>query len=162
MTRIEKMWIQRDASPEFLHGLQKERPEENKDAKPYAAMREEIIKAAFPQIAAHTLRTLVDATAGQTQPEILASVDRYSRDGSLPRRPKNAWCRNPLTGEYCERQFDPFELKLQLRGIGFRVRLLQTFRRGGPLRLLSRYDCPPLNRVIFRWRASFVLACVRD
>lgn len=161
MAKIEQMWRQRETSREFIQELQKERPEENRDAKPYAIMREEIMKSAFPDLAPQAARTLADATAGLTRPDILAAVERFRRDGSLPQPPRNAWCRNPLTGEYCERQFDPFELKRHLRGIGFRVRLLQTFRRGGPLRLLSRLDCPPLNRLIFRWRAGFLLACIK-
>ncbi len=162
MQTIEAMWKQRDTSAEFIQELRRERPEENRDAEPYAMMREKILHEAFPQLVPQTVRMLTDATAGQVQFDILVSAGRYLQDGSLPRRSRYAWCRNPRTGEYCERQFNPFELKQQLRSIGFRVRLLQTFRRGGPLRLLSRFDCPPLNRLLFRWRESFVLACVRN
>jgi len=158
LVRIEEMWEKRDASWEFIEELKQERPQENKDIKPYAAMREEIIRDTVSDLGDDAVRTLVYATAGQDRDEIVRSVQRHRVDGSLPERPDYSWCRNPITGEYCERQFDPFELKEMLRQTGFRVRLLQDLRRGGPLKLLTKVDIPLANAILFRRRAPFVFA----
>lgn len=157
LKEMEEMWNNRDLSWEFVRKLQQERPEENKDIKPYAIMREKIIHDARRELPDSAAQSLVHATAGQTASEILASVETYLADGSLPTRPEYSWCRNPVTGEYCERQFDPFELKDDLKRHGFRVRLLQDIRRRGLLGVLGRIDLGWLHRVVFTYRSAFVL-----
>lgn len=157
LKEVEEMWSKRDLSWEFVRKLQEERPEENRGIKPYAAMREEVIRRVHGELDDHAIQSLVHATAGQTDSEILASVEEYLDNGSLPTRPEYSWCRNPLTGEFCERQFDPFEVKSDLKSHGFRVRLLQDIRRGGLLGVLGRIDLGWFHRVVFKYRSGFVL-----
>ena len=157
LNRIYTMWEKRDRSWEFIEELKKQRPEENKAIEPYAVMREKIIRSVSPDLDERAVQTLVTATAGQVRDTIFQSERRYLARGELPERPKYAWCRNPLTGEYCERQFDPFNLKRRFQRHGFRVRLLQDLWRGGPLRILTHIDVALLNRILFTYRAPFVL-----
>ncbi len=157
LDEIEAMWQRRDSSWEFVTELKAERPEENRNIKPYAVMREEIIRRVQNELDDGAVEALVHATAGQVEHEIVDSVRAYLADGSLPTRPASSWCRNPITGEFCERQFDPLELKHLLRSLGFRVRLLQDIRRDGLLGWLGRIDLGWLHRPVFRYRSSFVL-----
>ena len=162
LEEIQQMWAQRDSSWDYIERLKHERPEENRDIKPYAVMREEIVRREFPGLSGEAVQKLVSATAGQVESQIVQSGHRFCKDGTVPQRPRHSWCRNPLTGEYCERQFDPFDVKERLRRAGFRARLLQDFRRGGLLTVLTRIDVPPLNRVLFRRRARFVITGLRQ
>ena len=155
---IQEMWAKRDTSWEFINQLKRERPEESANIQPYAVMREQIIRREFPDLPDEAVEKLVYTTAGQTEAEIVRSCGRFLADGTLPDRPRLSWCRNPVTGEFCERQFDPFELKERLRKAGFHARLLQDIRRGGPLKLSTRIDLPLLNRVLFRRRARFLIS----
>ncbi len=80
----------------------------------------------------------------------------YKAGMSLPRRPTYDWCRNPITGEYAERLFNPFALAKMLRDAGFRARVRQFFRKF-PLNLTNSSRLWPLNYVLFNVRPQFIV-----
>ena len=150
-------WEERDESWEHVEWLKSEvRPIEHADAKPYAVMREEIIRASAPHLQEADVAALRFATAGLIRSEIEAAVRRYEEDGTLPSRDPFAWCRNPETGEYSERLLDPFELREMLKSCGFKVQLRHLFRKM-PLRLFNGLRFRPLNKRLFALRPNFVL-----
>jgi SAM-dependent methyltransferase len=154
-------WTDRDESWEHVDWLRNEvRPVEHKEARPYGVMREDIIRAAAPDLAEECVNKLRSATAGMIAPEIQQAVARYQQDGSLPLRDEFGWCRNPETGEYSERLLDPFELKHMLEDVGFKVQLRHVFRKL-PLRLLNGVNFRPLNERLFALRPLFALIATK-
>ncbi|MEP6785169.1 MAG: class I SAM-dependent methyltransferase [Sphingomonadales bacterium] len=153
-----EMWKERDESWDHAHWLEAEvRPIEHKGAKPYAAMRELIIKEAAPTLSGLDIDRLIAATAGMIRPEICNAVAHYQENASLPERPRFSWCRNPETGEYAERLLDPFEMREMLRSAGFHnVKLRHGFNRF-PHRLLNNVEFRPLNEFLFDRRGLFIL-----
>jgi SAM-dependent methyltransferase len=151
-----RLWRQRDRSPQYIEQIKRERPIENADIEPYALMRRRIIMTEAPHLAAADVDALEAATAGQDRAEILASIERFERDGSLPTPPRLGWCRNPLTGEYCERLLDPHELVRMLQMVGIAARLEHRFTRW-PLRLFNRVRLRPLNDLLFQLRPTFAV-----
>ncbi len=153
-----KMWKERDESWEHARWLRDEiRPVEHRDAKPYAAMREAVIRGAAPSLDDASVARLVRATAGMVRPEIVSATRAFIAGEPLPEPPAYSWCRNPETGEYAERLLDPFELADMLRDSGFRnVQVRHGFNRF-PLRLLNGVQLRPLNQVLFELRGLFYL-----
>lgn len=153
------MWKERDISWEHARWLEAEiRPVEHKGAKPYAAMREEIIKEAAPEMDSASLARLVAATAGMIRPQILKATETHMKDRKLPVPPIFSWCRNPETGEYAERLLDPFELRDMLVAAGFHnVRLRHAFNKF-PFWLANGISFKPLNKFLFNMRGMFVLS----
>lgn len=150
-------WTERDESWDHVEWLKTEvRPVEHADAKPYGVMREEMIRAAAPDLDDATVARLRAATAGMVGPEIEAATDRFKADGTLPVRDEYGWCRNPETGEYSERLLNPFELRDMLKAHGFKVQLRHLFRKM-PMRLLNGVAFRPLNIRLFALRPQFVL-----
>lgn len=152
------MWKSRDTSWDHARWLEAEvRPVEHKGAKPYGAMREEIIKEVAPEMDDASLARLVSATAGMIRKQILKATEAYLKDRKLPVPPKFSWCRNPETGEYAERLLDPFELRDMLVAAGFRnVRLRHAFNKF-PFSLVNGISFKPLNKWLFNKRGMFVL-----
>lgn len=153
-----EMWEERDKSWEHAEWLKEEvRPVEHGQAKPYAAMRAEIIQQSGLELDGDSLARLVEATAGMIRSEIIEAAMAYIATGKLPVRPKFAWCRNPETGEYAERLLDPFELHDLLKAAGFRnVRMRHAFNRF-PLWMLNGISFRPLNEFLFNIRGMFIL-----
>jgi SAM-dependent methyltransferase len=150
-------WKDRDESWEHVEWLKAEvRPVEHADAKPYGLMREEMIRAAAPDLPDSSVARLRAATAGMIRSEIEAAVEQFKHDGALPLRDEFGWCRNPETGEYSERLLDPFELRDMLKARGFKVQLRHLFRKM-PLRLFNGIQFKPLNMRLFALRPQFVL-----
>jgi SAM-dependent methyltransferase len=155
-------WTDRDESWEHADWLQREvRPVEHAGTRPYAAMREEMIRTAAPELDGESVGMLRHATAGMVRTEITTAVEQFKRDGSLPIRDEFGWCRNPETGEYSERLLDPFELKAMLKSHGFKVELRHVFRRM-PLRLLNGVQFRPLNKRLFALRPQFLLLATKQ
>lgn len=149
-------WHDRDSSWEHAEWLKSEvRPVEHADAKPYAAMREEIIRAFAPGLGNDAVAALREATAGMIRSEIEQAVTEYKAFRTLPKRDPYSWCRNPETGEYSERLLNPFELADMLKARGFEVELRHLFRKL-PYRLFNRSPWP-ISRLLFRLRPEFVL-----
>lgn len=152
-----EMWKDRDESWDHAEWLAREvRPVEHAAAKPYAAMREAIVRETAADLPVNCQRKLVAATAGLVRPEIVQATKTYICDGSLPVRPQFSWCRNPETGEYAERLLDPFEMRELLRERGFKAKLRHIFRRT-PYRFLNGISFRPLNEKLFDSRAQFAL-----
>lgn len=151
------MWKKRDSSWEHAQWLATEvRPVEHADAKPYAAMREKIIKEAASKLDATSISKIAAATAGMIRPEIIAATETYIKQRTLPTRPEFSWCRNPETGEYAERLLDPFEMAEMLRAAGFKARLRHLFRKA-PFNLVNGINFKPVNKRLFDTRAQFAL-----
>jgi ubiquinone/menaquinone biosynthesis C-methylase UbiE len=150
-------WHDRDESWEHANWLKTEiRPVEHYNTKPYAVVREEIIREAAPELEEASVAKLRAATAGMIRREIKTAVQLHKINGTLPTRPEFSWCRNPETGEYSERLLDPFELVQMLRDRGFIVQLRHLFRKL-PYRLFNGIDLPWLNKRLFALRPHFVL-----
>lgn len=151
------MWPERDESWEHAEWLATEvRPVEHAGTKPYGAMREEMIRAAQPQMSDEDVKKVVYATAGLIKPEVEAAAAKYLADGSLPTRPELSWCRNPETGEYAERLLDPFAMADGLKAAGFKVSLQHSFRRF-PLTWLNNIGVRAINKLIFKKKALFII-----
>ena len=156
----QELWTLRDQSQDYVDELVRGQPVENAGAKPYATMRERIIVQSRPDLDAGSLVALIKATAGMRRPEIERLADGFRRGMDLPDPPEHAWCRNPETGEYCERLLDPFELRDSLAWAGFRASVHHGFLRW-PYRLANRTHMDSLDRLLFRLRPTFVLRAVR-
>ena len=153
-----EMWKERDASWEHADWLRNEvRPVEHANAKPYGAMRAEIIAETGIDFTSDELERLVAATAGMIRPEILKAAKAFRDTGILPTPPQFSWCRNPETGEYAERLLDPFELRDMLRAAGFRDVSLQHGFSKFPFRLANRINFRPVNEILFDRRGLFHL-----
>ena len=155
------MWKQRDVSWQFVREQQRQKPEENAGAEPYAVMREAIVSRVAPDLGPCDTRRLVAATAGLTTAEIGAAVAGFRLNGTLPKPPPLSWCRNPETGEYCERLLDPYAVADGLARHGFSVEVLPLLRRQ-PLRALARIRWRPLQVLLFNVRPQFFVVGRRD
>jgi hypothetical protein len=99
---------------------------------------------------------LADATAGMIEPQIREVAAKHQPGDELPTPPKYSWSRNPVTGEYCERQLNPYELADQIDAAGFRSTVRHAFRQF-PLRPLNGVQIRPLNVKLFSKRSVFVI-----
>jgi SAM-dependent methyltransferase len=157
-----KMWKERDTSWQHTEWLKKEiRPVEHKDARPYAAMREDFVRRAAPELNEAVLAKLVAATAGMIGSEIGEATRAYMAGGILPTPPEFSWCRNPETGEYAERLLDPFKLVEMLNQRGFQARVGHAFTKF-PHRLLNNIQFRPLNIKLYAMRPLFVLLAEKN
>ena len=150
------MWHEREHSWKWSEYLRSIRPIEHKDARPFAVMREEIVRAANPRLEPQEVQKLVDATAGILKPDIEKLAANFKNGMPLPERPEYDWCRNPLTGEYAERLFDPFVLADLLRQVGFKANVRHFFRKF-PLNLTNGIRFRPLNLALFNLKSDFIL-----
>lgn len=151
------MWKERENSWKWSEYLRSIRPIEHKDARPFAVMREEIVRAANPNLEPRIVQTIVDATAGLLKPEIETIARTYQMGMPLPLGSDYDWCRNPITGEYAERLFDPFALLKKLQHAGFRKTKVRHFFRRFPLNLANAIQFWPLNYLLFNVRPHFIL-----
>jgi ubiquinone/menaquinone biosynthesis C-methylase UbiE len=157
---IQELWKKRDSDWGFIEQLKRQRPEENRDIQPYAVMREAIVRKANPGLPDANARVLVGATAGLTGTEIERIAREFTPASVLPTPPALSWCRNPITGEYCERQLDPTDVVQALRACGFRAHFRHGFRRW-PLSALNGVRFPPLNAWLFQLRPFFIVVGLR-
>jgi 2-polyprenyl-3-methyl-5-hydroxy-6-metoxy-1,4-benzoquinol methylase len=136
-----EMWPKRDRSVAYCEKLKAESPLSNIGIEPYAVMRERIVHSANPELDDASVRRVAAASAGLIAHEIEGIAQSYTDGGALPVPPRLSWCRDPITGEYCERLLDPFAVRDTMARNGLPARVLPVFRR-----TLLR----PLN--VFRWR----------
>ena len=158
---VSKMWALRDRSQAYIDRLKRERPIENAGIEPYAVTRERIIRSANPGLPESEVSALADATAGMLESEIRTLAGRHTAGDVLPTPPKYSWSRNPVTGEYCERQLNPFELAAGIEGAGFRRSTVRHAFRQFPLRPLNGVQIRPLNERLFAKRSVFVIVAER-
>lgn len=159
LAEIQEMWRRRDSSWEYIAELKAKRPIENADAEPYAVMRKRAILHGNPSLDDSAVERLAAATAGMVDAEIESLASRYP-NVTMPTPPRLSWCRNPATGEYCERLLDPYEIRGMLEQAGFKVRVRHMFRKF-PLSLLNGVQCRPLNNVLFARKPMFMLLAVK-
>src|ERR1039458_9187339 len=72
------MWKKRDHSWEWSEYLRSIRPIEHKEAKPFSIVREEIVRAANPDLEPHIVKMLGDATAGMLKPQIETTAANFT------------------------------------------------------------------------------------
>jgi len=156
-TSTQEMWEMRDNSWACIEEILKERPIENQGIAPFAVMRARIIREANPTLTTDDVEMLAAATAGMVQAEIRELSIGFGPGTVLPVRPPLSWCRSPLTGEYCERLLDPYELQEMAAKNGLRGRIYHTYRRF-PQSLLNRIQLRPLGDLLFNIRRQFALA----
>jgi 2-polyprenyl-3-methyl-5-hydroxy-6-metoxy-1,4-benzoquinol methylase len=150
------MWQERENSWKWSEYLRSIRPIEHRDARPFAVMREEIVRAANPNLEPRVVQKIVDATAGLLRSEIETIATNFKNGTHLPSRPDYDWCRNPITGEYAERLFDPFALARCMQRAGFRAKVRHFFRKF-PLNLANQIQFWPLNYLLFNLRSAFIV-----
>ncbi len=160
LAEIQKYWQRRDTDWSFIEELKKQRPIENKDVEPYSAIRERMVVAANPKLDKQQVADIVFATAGLTRREIEPIAANYQGTATLPKRPALTWCRNPIDGEFCERQLDPYELADQARALGFKSQVRHGFRRK-PLNWLNAVNLRPLNDALFQRSSYFILVATK-
>jgi SAM-dependent methyltransferase len=160
LREIEQMWTSRDRDHTYTEQLKQERPIENAEIEPYSETRRRIVRKAQSSMSDSDIDRVVDATAGLTRAEIEAAAQRYVESGRLPVPDRLGWCRDPITGEYCERQLDPFEVAGRLRSLGFRTSVRHGFRKQ-PLRAFNGVGVRWINTMLFQLRPFFLIVAER-
>jgi len=137
--------------------LKKRSPEAESGSEPYKVTRLRMIRNYDPALNEPDVSKLADASAGLWGKQIEAAVDSFRATGRLPVPPTLSWCREPTTGEYCERLLDPIQVAQDLRDAGFRVRLYtRRIRRLGFLgRMLSSISLRVSAYLAFRYISGF-------
>jgi ubiquinone/menaquinone biosynthesis C-methylase UbiE len=93
---------------------------------PFVAVREKMILEKYPQMEREKVKVLSRKTAGLFGNEIFEAVKEFERIGKISKRPEYRY-RNPKTGEFPEREINPFELKRMLMKRGFEVSFIPYF-----------------------------------
>jgi len=151
-----EMWRLREHSWDWVARLKKWRPVEHGNAKPFALMREQIVRTANPNLNDEAVSNIVENTAGLIKPQIVGISESYHAGMKFPEVGQYDRCRNPETGEYAERLLDPYLLGSMLRRAGFRTQVRHCFRRF-PLNLLNGVPFRPINKALFELRGAFVV-----
>ena len=154
---VIKMWEQREHSWDWVAKLKNWRPVEHANAKPFAVMREEIVRAANPSLDKNSVTAVVDGTAGLLKSQIEEMARSYKAGIKFPELDQYDRCRNPETGEYAERLLDPFKLASMLRKEGFRKTQVRHYFRRFPLNWLNGIQFRPLNNYLFNLRSPFIV-----
>jgi 2-polyprenyl-3-methyl-5-hydroxy-6-metoxy-1,4-benzoquinol methylase len=154
------MWQEREHSWDWIAKLKNWRPIEHGNAKPFAVMREEIVRSANPDLAPEQVRQVVEGTAGLLKAEIEQIASGYTNQTKLPTIGQYDKCRNPETGEYAERLLNPFELADMLKQTGFRTTVRHMFRKF-PISLTNSIQFRPLNNILFNLRGIFVVLATK-
>ncbi len=94
------------------------------DRTPFRDLRAEMIHEKFPQVDQQTLNMLVKGTRGMTSNQVKEAVGEYVAHGERPRKSAFPY-RNPVTGEFAEKGFDPLNLARVLEKSGFKCRILR-------------------------------------
>ena len=93
---------------------------------PFIEVRQKMIFEKFPQMDREKIQLLSQETAGMFGNEIFEAVEKFEKTGRIPARPKFRY-RNPMTGEFPEREINPFKLKMILIKRGFEVSFVPYF-----------------------------------
>ena len=96
---------------------------------PYVEIRKKMIMEQFPQIDYRRIEWLSKETAGMYCNEIIEAVKKFENNGKTIHKPKFPY-RNPMTGEYPEREIDPLIFKKNLKKLGFKVSFVPYFYPG--------------------------------
>ena len=93
---------------------------------PFMEVRQRMILERFPQMDRKKIKLLSQETAGMYGNEILEAVEKFEKAGRLPVRPKFPY-RNPVTGEFPEREINPIRLKVMLSEKEFETAFIPYF-----------------------------------
>jgi SAM-dependent methyltransferase len=93
---------------------------------PFIEVRRKMILEKFPQMDREKIQLLSQETAGMFGNEILEAVAKFEKTGRIPARPKFRY-RNPITGEFPEREINPLRLKMMLIKKGFEASFIPYF-----------------------------------
>lgn len=93
---------------------------------PYFEVRRNIIVEKFPQMDSEKVNFLSRETSGMFGDEIFEALQEFEKMGKISKRPKFRY-RNPLTGEFPEKEINPFSLRRVLREIGFDISFIPYY-----------------------------------
>ena len=93
---------------------------------PFIEVRQKMILEKFPQMDREKVQLLSQETKGMFGNEIFEAVEKFEKTGKIPARPKFRY-RNPMTGEFPEREINPFRLKMMLIKRGFEASFIPYF-----------------------------------
>lgn len=96
---------------------------------PFVEVRQKMIIERFPQLDRRKIELLAEKTAGMFGKEIFEAVDEFERFGQISAHPEGHY-RNPVTGEFPEREINPLDLKRLIQKVGFEVSLIPYFYSG--------------------------------
>jgi SAM-dependent methyltransferase len=121
---------------------------------PYVELRKDMIKKKFPKLSYDELEILSVKTKGLWGNKLYDAVNKYIGGGVFLNEHKHEF-RNPITGEFQERLFNPYSLVSRLKQIGFRDILVSPSLPISPRRKLIRGLLVPLYPFIFLFSRSF-------
>jgi len=93
---------------------------------PFIEVRQKMILEKFPQMDREKVQLLSQETKGMFGNEIFEAVEKFQKTGRIAARPKFRY-RNPMTGEFPEREINPFRLKMMLIKRGFEASFIPYF-----------------------------------
>lgn len=98
---------------------------------PYFEVRRKMIIDRFPQIDSEKLNLLSKETVGMFGEEIFEAIEEFEKIGEISKRSKFHY-RNPVTGEFSEREINPIRLKVMLTERGFEIAFVPYFYAASP------------------------------
>ncbi len=93
---------------------------------PFIEVRKKMILEKFPKMDREKIQLLSRETVGMFGNEIFEAAGKFEKTGRIPARPKFRY-RNPVTGEFPEREINPIRLKVMLREKGFETAFIPYF-----------------------------------
>lgn len=93
---------------------------------PYVEVRQKMILDQFPQMDTQKAKLLSKKTVGMCGIEIFEAVREFEEKGEISKRPKFRY-RNPITGEFPEKEINPFRLGGLVKKMGFEVSFTPYF-----------------------------------
>ncbi len=93
---------------------------------PYFEVRRKMILDRFLHMELKKLNLLAKMTAGMFGNEIFEAIREFEETGEIS-KPPNFPYRNPMTGEFPEKEINPFDLKIMLTKKGFKVSFIPYF-----------------------------------
>ena len=93
---------------------------------PYLEIRKKIILERWPEMVPDKVQLLAGKTAGMFGDEIFRAVEEFEEKGDISKCQEFCY-RNPMTGEFPEREMNPFYLQDKLRTAGFAVSFVPYF-----------------------------------
>lgn len=89
----------------------------------YREMRENIIRSRFPSLADEDIKYYAKITQGMMKDEIVSCINQLLKTGKNIIKPSYMFI-DPINGHAFEVEINPFKLMRQLKGLGFRSKLI--------------------------------------
>lgn len=116
---------------------------------PYYEIRKRMIMEHFPQMDDERIEWLSKETAGMYGTEMIEAVKEFENNGKIIPRPEFPY-RNPVTGEYPEKEINPFMIKKELKKLGFKASFVPYFYPG------TFNDFEMIVKTIFFWIEKYL------